>query len=115
MLSTDKSMLGTSDMNGAARTLDHATNSVHKAIDKASDAARPVVERISESAHQAVDKLAGAAARAAETLDEKGVQLRDAQTRATAGMRSFILEKPLTSLGIAVAGGFLLSWLLKRS
>ena len=62
-----------------------------------------------------LDKLAGAASRAAETLDDKGSQLRDAKSRVSESCRAYILDKPLTSLGIALAGGFLLSWLIRRS
>jgi ElaB/YqjD/DUF883 family membrane-anchored ribosome-binding protein len=95
-----------------ARTVDQATTGVHKAIDKASDAARPAVDRLASGAHQAVDKIAGAATQAAETLDLKTEQLMDAQTRLTENCREYVREHPVTSLGIAVAAGFLLSRLL---
>lgn len=106
---------GTSEMGGTVgRSVDQATSSVHKAIDKASDAARPAVDRVAAGAHQAVDKLAGAATQAAETLQVKRAQLTDAQSRFAESVRAQVREKPIASLGIAVAGGFLLSWLLIR-
>ena len=95
-----------------ARGVDQATASAHNVIDKASDAARPAVDRLASGAHQAVDKMAGAASQAAETLDLKGEQLMDAQVRLTENCREYVRDNPLTSLGIAVAAGFLVSRLL---
>jgi ElaB/YqjD/DUF883 family membrane-anchored ribosome-binding protein len=115
MASMGNTMTETGDMSGAvARTVDNAASGAHKAIDNASDAVRPAIDQIAAGAHQAVDRLAGAAARAADTIDVKGVQLRDAQSRFTDSCRVRVREQPIASLGIAVAAGFLLSWLLIR-
>lgn len=89
-----------------------ASSGAHEAIDKATSAARPAVDRIALSAHQAVDKIADVATHAAETLGIKGEQLKNAQQRLVEDCRSYVKEKPLTSLGIAVAAGYLLSRLL---
>ncbi len=115
MTTMEKSLAGTSDMGGAvARTVDHASTSAHKAIDRASDATRPAVDQVASSAHHAVDRIAGAASQAAQTLDTKGGQLRDAQAQFTESCRGYVRDKPITSLGIAVAAGFLISWMLSR-
>jgi ElaB/YqjD/DUF883 family membrane-anchored ribosome-binding protein len=95
-----------------ARGVDQATAGAHTAINKASDAARPAVDRLASGAHQAVDKMAGAASQAAETLDLKSEQLFDAQARLTDNCRAYVRDNPMTSLGIAVAAGFLVSRLL---
>ncbi len=109
-----KSISG-NDMNGgAARAVDQASSTAHRAIDKASDAARPAVDRVTQGAHHVVDKLADAASSATQMLDERSAQLKDAQARMTDSCRSFVREKPMTSLGYAVAAGFVLSWLLSR-
>jgi len=106
---------GTDEAGGTVgRTVDQATSSAHKAIDKASDAARPAVDRVAAGAHQAVDKLAGAATQAADTLDVKGRQLRDAQSRLAENCRVHVRARPIASLGIAVAAGFLLGVLLRQ-
>jgi ElaB/YqjD/DUF883 family membrane-anchored ribosome-binding protein len=106
---------GTNEAGGTVgRTVNQATSSVHKAIDKASDAARPAVDRVAIGAHQAVDKFAGAATQAADKLDVKGRQFRDAQSRLAENCRVHVRERPIASLGIAVAAGFLLSVLLRR-
>lgn len=110
---TNTKTTGIGDPTGAAaRTVDQATSGAHKVIDKASDAARPAVDRLATGAHQAVDKIAGAATQAAATLDLKSEQIMDAQSRLTETCRDYVRDNPVTSLGIAVAAGFLLSRLL---
>lgn len=114
---TDKEtiMTETNDMRGAAaRTVDSATSNVHEAIDKARDIAMPGVEQLASGAHQATDRLAGSASQFARTLDTRSGQLMDAQTRLTESCCQHVREKPIKSLGIAVAAGFLLGWLAGR-
>jgi len=104
---------GTGDIGGKmARTVDDAASGAHRAIDKATDAVRPAVDRLAAGAHQTVDRIGGAAAQAAETVEYKSEQLRDAQARLTENCRTYVRDNPVTSLGIAVAAGFLLSRLL---
>jgi ElaB/YqjD/DUF883 family membrane-anchored ribosome-binding protein len=93
----------------AARAVDQARAGAHSVIDKVSDAARPMVDRVASGAHQAVDKIAGAAGHAAENLGVKGEQLKDAQMRAMEQCREYVRDNPITSIGIAIAAGFLLS------
>jgi ElaB/YqjD/DUF883 family membrane-anchored ribosome-binding protein len=116
METLSNSMTGTNDMTGSmsgvAKSVDQATSTAHKAIDKATEAARPAVDKVAASAHQIVDKLAGAANTAADKLDERTMQLRDVQSRLTDQCRVYVRENPLTSIGIAVAAGFVLSKLL---
>jgi len=92
-----------------ARTVDQASAGAHDAIDRVSSATRPVVDRIASGAHQAVDKIAGAAGQAAETIGVKGDQLKHAQVRAMEQCRGYVRDHPVTSLGIAIAAGFVLS------
>ena len=94
------------------RTVDQASTGAHDVIDKVSDAARPMVDRFASGAHQAVDKIASAAGQAAETLGVKGEQLKKIQAQAMEQCRGYVRENPVTSLGIAIAAGFLLSRLL---
>jgi ElaB/YqjD/DUF883 family membrane-anchored ribosome-binding protein len=72
------------------------------------------VEHIASGAHEAVDKIAGAATHAAEALDARGEQLRDAQSRFAAECRTQMHEHPIATIGIAVAAGFVLNWMLSR-
>jgi len=112
-MDTNATMAPNPDASGAiARTVDNAASGAHSAIDKASETARPAVDRLAAGAHQAVDKIAGAASDAAETLNLKSEQLMDAQAKMTETCREYVRANPVTSLGIAVAAGFLLSRLL---
>ena len=114
METTGKPLSGNDMNSGAARAVDQASSTAHRAIDKASDAARPAVDRATAGAHQVVDKLADAASSASEMIDTRTAQLKDAQQHLTESCRNFVREKPMTSLGYAVAAGFVLSWLFSR-
>ncbi|QSA97747.1 YqjD family protein [Methylococcus sp. EFPC2] len=70
------------------------------------------IDTVSHSAHEAVDKIANATNKAAEALGEKGEQWKNAEQRLAENCRTYIRDNPVTSLGIAVAAGFLLSRLL---
>jgi len=72
------------------------------------------LDKVSDSAHEAFDKIASATSHAAEALGEKGEQLKNAEQQLMKNCRSYLSANPITSLGIAVAAGFLLSRLLCR-
>ena len=96
------------------RTVDSVASNAHKAIDRVSEAARPAVEHVAAGAHHALDRVAGVANQAAETITVKGKQLKDAQLRLADNCRGQIQERPLATLGVAVAAGFMLNWLLRQ-
>ena len=56
---------------------------------------------------------AGAAGNAAENMELKTAQLNAARVRLTEKVRGQIQARPLTTIGVAVASGIVLSWLLK--
>jgi ElaB/YqjD/DUF883 family membrane-anchored ribosome-binding protein len=70
------------------------------------------VERAAEGAHETVDKIADATHQAADAIGEKGAQLQDLQEEWMENAREYINKNPVKSVGIAIAGGFLLSRLL---
>lgn len=70
------------------------------------------IDKASNSAHEVVDKIASATSQAAEALGEKGDQLKNAEQQMMNQCRGYIHDNPITSMGIAVAAGFLLSRLL---
>ena len=74
----------------------------------------PVVERVAADAHDAVDKAAGAATAAAKLFGKKGEVLMAAQERALEGCRERVRDNPLASMGVALAAGIALSFLLAR-
>ena len=71
-------------------------------------------DKISHSAHEAFDKIADVTNQATEALGEKGEQLKNAEQKLIKNCRGYISGNPITSVGIAVAAGFLLSRLLSR-
>ena len=72
------------------------------------------LDKVSNSAHEAYDKIADATSQATEALGEKGEQLKKAEQQLMKNCRGYISDNPITSVGIAVAAGFLLSRLLIR-
>lgn len=70
------------------------------------------IDNVSHSAHETVDKIANATNQAAEAIGEKGAQLKNAEQQLVENCRDYVRDNPVTSLGIAVAAGFLLSRLL---
>ena len=72
------------------------------------------IDKASNSAHEAFDKIANATSHAAEALGEKGEQMKKAEQQLMKNCRGYISDNPMTSVGIALATGFLLSRLLSR-
>jgi ElaB/YqjD/DUF883 family membrane-anchored ribosome-binding protein len=70
------------------------------------------VERVKAGAHEAVERAADVTLRAADTINEKTGQMREAQERLQEQVREYVRENPVTSLGIALGSGFILSRLM---
>lgn len=105
-------MEGNARPDHEAGDLSQAAQQASRTIDRVSKMARPAVERIASSAHSAVDGIASATVSAAERLGRRGSQLMDVEARMVHNTRGYIERYPLTSLGIAVVAGALLSRLL---
>ena len=71
-----------------------------------------ITDKVSHSAHEAYDKIADATSQAAEAVGKKGEQLKNAEQQIMEDCRVYVRDNPITSLGIAVAAGFLLSRML---
>ena len=68
-----------------------------------------IIDKAANSANEAVDKVASATHQAAEALGKKGEQLKNAEQQLMEDCRVYVRDNPMTSVGIAVAAGFLLS------
>jgi ElaB/YqjD/DUF883 family membrane-anchored ribosome-binding protein len=64
-----------------------------------------ITDKAAHFAHEASDKIASAT----EALTDKGEQLINAEQRLMKNCQRYVRDNPVTSLGIAVATGFLLS------
>jgi ElaB/YqjD/DUF883 family membrane-anchored ribosome-binding protein len=71
------------------------------------------VERLAQGAHQAVDRLAGTAGQIADALAANREELQGLPARVGDTCRAPVRDHPLASLGLAVAAGFALSWLMR--
>ena len=67
------------------------------------------IDKAANSANEAIDKVASSVNEAAEALGKKGEQLKNAEQQLLEDCRVYVRDNPITSLGIAVAAGFLLS------
>ena len=88
---------------------DKAVLAAHGAIDSAAEAARPAIDNMAANAHEAVNRAGVAAGNAAGALGVKGDQLHDGGKRLVERTGTYVQENPVTSLGIAVAAGYILS------
>jgi len=70
------------------------------------------IDNVSHSVHETVDKIANATNQAVEAIGEKEAQLKNVEQKLLENCRDFVRDNPVTSLGIAITGGFLLSRLL---
>ena len=92
--------------------LSAGASDMHKTIDKAAEAAQPVVDRLASSAHAGVDKVSGALSGATKSVDEKSRQLVDAASKFADTGREYVRSSPATSVLVALGAGYLLSKIL---
>jgi ElaB/YqjD/DUF883 family membrane-anchored ribosome-binding protein len=74
--------------------------------------AHETVDRMASGAHEAVDRFAKATNDTADNLEAKGQQLKEVQELWFDNVREYVRANPGTSLGIALAAGFLASRIL---
>lgn len=102
----------TKSFNFFNRSVETASDSVHKAIDKANHAASPMIDNLTNSAHHTVEQLTNGATHAADAIGHKGVQLQHLQQQLAAGARTQVRNHPLLVVSLAAAGAALLGlWL----
>jgi len=78
------------------------------------EATMSTTDKAAHFAHEAVDSIADASNHARASFDEKSDQIINAEEQLMKNCQTYVRENPVTSLGLAVAGGFLLSRLLGR-
>ena len=72
------------------------------------------VDKVSDLAHEAVDKVTDLTNQGVDKLSEKGEQLKNVEQQLRNEYSEYIRDNPLTSMGIAVGVGFVLSRLLSN-
>ncbi|WP_262966991.1 glycine zipper domain-containing protein [Methylobacter psychrophilus] len=72
-----------------------------------------IIDKAANSAHESFDKFASTTHQAPEeALGEKGEQLKNSEQQLLEDCRVYVRDNPITSVGIAVAAGFLLNRVL---
>jgi ElaB/YqjD/DUF883 family membrane-anchored ribosome-binding protein len=88
---------------------------MHKTIDKAAEAAQPIVERVVSTAHAGVDKLSGLLSGASSQFSDRSAQMTDTYQQLSESGREYVRNKPGTAVAIALGAGFILAKLLGGS
>ncbi|MDQ2961855.1 MAG: hypothetical protein M3R31_01670 [Pseudomonadota bacterium] len=107
-----------SDMELTSSNVERKATLAHDAVDAAAvtaseKAAAPAIDRVARAAHDTVDKVAQAAGPAADWLNQNAEQLKRQQQELVDGCRSYIRERPLVAIGIALAAGYLAGRLVR--
>lgn len=97
------------DMDDRNQTMRTASS----ALEDASSRAGAAAGRLSARAHDAVDRVSSAMEGAAQQVSERGQALMQRQDEMMQSVRSYVRERPLASLAIAAAVGFVLSRLAR--
>ncbi len=96
------------------RTVGRAVSGAHATIDRVSSAAHPAVDRLAAGAHEAVNRVDGTAHRTARAVETTAQQWKETQSRVAERCYHQVREKPLATLGVALATGFVLALLCRR-
>lgn len=99
------------DMN---KPIDSAHQAIDQAVEKTSDTLRPLMDVLVAGVHDAVERLASVATQAADKVEVTGEYVKDVKLRMGRQCRNYVQEKPLTSLGLALASGYVLGWLMRH-
>jgi ElaB/YqjD/DUF883 family membrane-anchored ribosome-binding protein len=106
-------MYETSETSKTNANVDFKSQGLNNVIDQASAAAHPVIDQFSAKAHDTVNRLASAASHGADNFEVRSDQISASSERLGNALRSQIRHRPVAALGVAVASGFIISWLLK--
>lgn len=99
---------GATDTNAFKRGVESAGSALHTSIDKMADPALDTVGRVTHVAHDAVNRLSSGASQVADRVGEQAVRVSEASGRAVESSKSWIQDKPLEAVGIALALGFVI-------
>ena len=100
------------NLNSINQKTERYSSAAHNTVDRLAETAHPAVDRLATGAHGAVDRLAEMAGATAARISKQTEQLNATRERLSTTTTGYVRDNPLTSLGIAVAAGYLLSRLL---
>lgn len=99
---------GTPDGGALKRTVESAGSALHSSIDKMVDPTLDAVGRVGNVAHDAVNRLSSGATQVADRVSENATRAYEAPGRAVDFSKSWIQDKPLEAVGMALALGFII-------
>lgn len=94
----------TTDSNALKRSVESAGSTLHDSIDKVVDPAIDAVGHVGSAAHDAVNRLSSGASHVAERVN----RVYEAPGYAVEHSKSWIQDKPLEAVGMALALGFII-------
>ncbi len=100
--------------NAVQRGVDSAGSALHSTIDKVAEPVRNTMDSVSAAAHETVDKLTSGASQVADRFSEQARWVSEAPGRALDCSKSWVQDKPLEAVGVALALGFLMGRLTAR-
>lgn len=99
---------GPANADAVKRGVESAGAALHSSIDKIVDPALNTVDRVTTVAHDTVNRLASGATHVADRMAEQAGRVSDASGRAVESSKSWIQDKPLEAVGMALALGFII-------
>ena len=99
---------GTPDGGALKRGVESAGSALHSSIDNMVDPALDAVGLVTSVAHDAVNRLSSGATQLADRVSENATRVSEASGRAVESSKSWIQDKPLEAVGMALAMGFII-------
>jgi len=99
---------GSTDSGALKGGVESAGSALHSSIDKMVDPALDTVGRVADIAHEAVNRLSSGATQVADRVSEQAARVSDMSGRAVESSKSWIQDKPLEAVGLALALGFII-------
>ena len=96
------------------RNIDIAADRAHRAVDRAKERAAPMVQAAASAAHRTIDKVAATTAPAAQWVSDNGRRLGTKSTQLADVCSERVRARPVVSVGVALAIGYLIGKLLQR-
>lgn len=102
------------DSHAFRRGVESAGSALHGSIDKMVDPALDTLGRVTDAAHDTVNRLSSGAAQVADRMAGQAARMGEVSGRAVESSKSWIQDKPLEAVGMALAVGFIIGRLTAR-
>ena len=115
-IGSSQSDMGQQQQGGIKGTMaSMSPDKMHQGIDKAAQAAQPMVERLVSTAHAGVDRVSGMLSSTKESMGQRSQQLNEKYQDLSAQGREYVRNNPGSAMLAAIGVGFVLAKLLGGS